>query len=120
MDETPLERLRALCTMLPEVSERQSHGEPAWFVRGRKMFVTYADHHHDDRLGFWAAAPAGAQDGWVSADPERYFIPPYVGVRGWVGVYLDVPAADWAEIEDIVEDAYRSVAPRSLVARLDG
>jgi len=109
-----------MCTALPDVTERQSHGEPAWFVRGKKMFVTYADHHHDDRVAFWAAAPAGAQDGWVSTDPRRYFVPPYVGGRGWVGAYLDVPDIDWGEIEDIVEDAYRSIAPKSLVARLDG
>jgi hypothetical protein len=119
MDEAHLDRLRALCTALPEVSERHSHGEPAWFVRGKKMFVTFADHHHDDRLAFWAAAPDGARDGWVSAHPDRYFVPPYVGVRGWVGVYLDVPDVDWTAIEDVVEDAYRSVAPKVLLGRLD-
>jgi hypothetical protein len=115
-----LGRLRAFCTALPEVSERQSHGEPAWFVRGKKMFVTFADHHHDDRVAFWCAAPAGAQAALVAADPQRYFAPPYVGGRGWVGVYLDLAPVDWASVQDIVEDAYRTVAPRTLVARLAG
>jgi hypothetical protein len=64
MAESPLERLRPLCLALPETTERLSHGEPTWFVRGKKTFVTYADHHHDDRLAFWCAAPPGAQDFW--------------------------------------------------------
>ncbi|HYH33136.1 MAG TPA: MmcQ/YjbR family DNA-binding protein [Pseudonocardia sp.] len=112
-----LERLRALCRALPEVTEKISHGEPTWFVR--KTFVMYADHHHDDRLAFWCAAPPGAQEELVAAAPERFFRPPYVGGRGWLGVYLDVPEVDWTEVAEIVTDAYRQVAPKRLVARLD-
>ena len=115
----PLERLRRLCLALPETTERQSHGEPTWFVRDRKTFVSYADHHHDDRLAFWCAAPPGAQEALVAADPGRYFRPPYVGHRGWLGVYLDV-AVDWEEIGDLVADAWRMVAPKRLLAELDG
>lgn len=113
----PLPRLRALCLALPEVTEKTSHGEPTWFVR--KVFVTYADHHHDDRVGFWCAAPPGAQEALVAARPDRYFRPPYVGGRGWLGVRLDGDAVDWDEIEEIVTDAYRQIAPKKLVARLD-
>jgi hypothetical protein len=112
-----VERLRELCLALPEVSERISHGEPSWFVRGKKQFVMLADHHHDDRLAFWCAAPAGAQEALVGSDPSRYFRPPYVGHRGWLGVYLDVEV-DWEEIAEIVTDAYRVVAPARLVALL--
>jgi hypothetical protein len=114
----PLERLRQLCLALPETTERLSHGEPTWFVRGKKTFVMYANHHHDDRLAFWCAAPEGAQDVLVAAHPEQFFVPPYVGHRGWLGVRLDVPV-DWEEITGIVEDAYRAVAPKRLVAELD-
>lgn len=114
----PLDSVRAICMGLPEVSERQSHGEPAWFVRDKKMFLTYADHHHDDRLAFWCAAPEGAQHTLTVADPDRYFVPPYVGDRGWVGVYLDALPIDWAAIQEIIEDAYRAVAPKSLASRL--
>ncbi|MEW1846896.1 MmcQ/YjbR family DNA-binding protein [Nonomuraea angiospora] len=110
-----LERLRALCLALPEVTERLSHGEPTWFVRGKKTFVMFADHHHDDRLAFWCAAPPGAQGELVAEDPERFFRPPYVGHRGWLGVYLDVEV-DWAEVTEIVADAYRQIAPKSLIA----
>jgi hypothetical protein len=113
---TPLDRLREICLSLPEVTEKISHGEPTWFVR--KSFVTFADHHHDDRLAFWCAAPPGAQEALVAAEPGRYFRPPYVGGRGWLGVWLDVPV-DWTEIAEIIRDAYRTVAPRKLVARLD-
>src|SRR6476661_3368591 len=81
MPKDPLERLRQLCLALPETTERLSHGEPTWFVRGKKTFVMYANHHHDDRLGFWCAAPDGAQETLVGADPERFFVPPYVGHR---------------------------------------
>ena len=115
--EVQAERLRSVCLALPEVAERISHGEPAWFVRGRQ-FAMFADHHHDDRLAFWCAAPEGAQTALVSAYPERFFKPPYYGPRGWLGVYLDVPV-DSEEIVVLVDDAYRTVAPRRLVTLLD-
>lgn len=112
------QRLRELCLALPEVEERLSHGEPTWFVRGKKSFVMYANQHHDDRVAFWCAAPAGVQESMVAAEPLKYFRPPYVGVRGWLGVYLDV-AVDWDDIAQIVEDAYRAVAPKKLLEKLD-
>jgi hypothetical protein len=116
-DIRTLERLRAICLALPGTSERVSHGEPTWFA-GKKTFVTYANHHHDDRLAFWCAAPPGAQEVLAGAEPERFFRPPYVGVRGWLGVYLDVPV-DWAQVESLVQDAYRMVAGKRLLAQLD-
>jgi hypothetical protein len=109
MTQEPLARVRAICLSFPDVTERLSHGEPAWFVRGKKMFVTYADHHHDDRLALWCAAPVGEQEAIVAGDPGRYFVPPYVGGRGWVGAWLDVDV-DWLVVEEILKDAYRTVA----------
>ncbi|HEV7653455.1 MAG TPA: MmcQ/YjbR family DNA-binding protein [Mycobacteriales bacterium] len=116
MSSPGLDRTRALCLALPEVTEKLSHGEPTWFVR--KVFVSFADRHHDDRVAFWCAAPPGAQQARVGADPEHYFVPPYVGGRGWLGVYLDVPV-DWEEVADVITDAYRQIAPRRLTAQLD-
>ena len=110
-ENDPLDALRAICMSLPEVTEKWSHGEPTWFVK--KSFVMYANHHHDDRLAFWCAAPEGAQEILVGADPQRFFRPPYVGVRGWLGVYLDVPQ-EWDALELLVRDAYLTVAPRKL------
>jgi hypothetical protein len=110
----PLDRVRALCLALPETTERPSHGEPTWFIRDKKTFVTYANQHHDDRVGFWCAAPPGAQEALVSGDPEHFFRPPYVGHRGWLGVKLN-DAVDWDEVEGIVEDAFATVAPKKLL-----
>ena len=119
MPTDPVNKLRGICLALPETTERLSHGEPTWFIRDKKTFVSLADHHHDDRLAFWCAAPPGAQDVLVRARPDRYFVPPYVGPRGWLGVWLDVPYLDWDEIADFVTDAYRTVAPKRLAAELD-
>jgi hypothetical protein len=118
VNDDPLERLRGLCLALPETSERLSHGEPTWFVREKKTFVTYANHHHDDRLGFWCASLPEARDLLVAAQPGQYFRPPYVGYRGWLGVYLDVPA-DWEMIGALVVEAYRLVAPKGLLRELE-
>jgi hypothetical protein len=117
LDE-PLLRLRRICLELPRATERLSHGEPAWFVDGKRPFATFADHHHDDRLACWCAATPLAQRALIDAHPARYFRPPYVGHRGWLGVFLDVPV-DWDEIADLVRDAYRLVAPKRALAELD-
>jgi hypothetical protein len=119
--ETELaDRLRAICLALPEVTERPSHGVPTWFVRDKKSFVQlWADGHHDNHVAhLWCAGLPGAQESLIAADPGRYFRPPYVGHRGWIGVLLDPPPADWGEIADLCEDAYRAVAPPTLIARL--
>ena len=115
--EEQIQRVRRICMAMPDVTEKLSHGEPTWFVR--KVFVTFAGRHHDDRVAFWCAAPPGVQEALVGSDPQRFFRPPYVGGRGWLGVYLDVPGVDWAEIAEIVTDAYRTVAPKRLADTLD-
>ena len=111
---------RTICQALPEVTERLSHGTPTWFVRGRTAFVMlWPDGHHRDEFPhLWCAAPQGEQAALIAADPDRFFRPPYVGHRGWVGVRLDGDV-DWAEIAELCIDAYRAVAPQRLVARLD-
>lgn len=109
-----LDRLRSICLALPEASEKPSHGEPTWFV-GERVFANFANHHHDDRLAFWCAAPDGAQEALVAGDPGRFFRPPYVGHRGWLGVHLDV-RVDWDQVEDLVRAAWREVAPKRLAA----
>ncbi len=116
-----VDHMRKICLALPEVTERPSHGTPTWFVREKKTFVQLWDHgHHDDDFAhLWCAAPPGAQEAMIAAEPDRFFRPPYVGGRGWLGVRLDVDV-DWDEIAGICEDAYRVVAPKQLVARLDG
>jgi hypothetical protein len=116
---TTLERVRELCLALPETSERLSHGQPTFFIRGKKSFVMYLDNHHDDgRVALWCAAPGGMQEALVESAPEHYFRPPYVGHRGWLGVRLDRDL-DWNDIAGAIEDAYLTVAPRQLIQTAD-
>ncbi|MBA2718083.1 MAG: MmcQ/YjbR family DNA-binding protein [Chloroflexi bacterium] len=108
-DPATIARLRGLCLALPAVTEKLSHGEPTWFARGRSFAMT-ADHHHDDRLAVWLAAPAGRQESLIETDPARYFRPPYVGHRGWIGVYLDVSNVDWDELAILADESYALIA----------
>jgi hypothetical protein len=113
--ERTLQRIRGICLGLPETSERLSHGAPTFFVREKRAFLmVLTNHHGDGRFAIWCAAPAGIQNMLVEADPERFFVPPYVGHRGWLGMRLDRPFA-WDELAGIAEDAYAEVAPRKLV-----
>lgn len=113
-DAAPLERVRRLCLSLPETSERPSHGAPAFFIREKRTFVMYLDDHHGDgRLALWCAAPEGMQRALVESAPEQYFVPPYVGHRGWIGVRLDRDLA-WGEIAGVIEDAWMTIAPKRL------
>jgi hypothetical protein len=115
-----VDEVRAICMALPQVTERPSHGAPTWFVQGKKTFVQLWEtgHHQDDFPHLWCAAPPGVQGELVEAEPDRFFRPPYVGGRGWLGVRLDVDV-DWDEIAGICADAYRTVAPSRLVGELD-
>ena len=120
--EGTLQRLREICLALPETSERLSHGAPTFFIREKRAFLmVLTDHHGDGRFAIWCAAADGMQAMLVEADPDKFFVPPYVGHRGWLGVRLD-GSLHWGELTGIVEDAYAEVAPRKLVeaARLDG
>lgn len=113
------DRLRAICAGLPEVTERTSHGAVTFFVRGRQTVAYLTDDHHGDgRLALVCAAADGVQDEVLRSDPDRFFRPPYVGHRGWIGLRLDVDP-DWDEVAQVVEQAYRRVAPTTLVRRLD-
>jgi hypothetical protein len=119
-DPDPLPRVRQICIGLPEVTERLSHGAPTWFVRDKVTFVNFWQHghHQHDFPHLTLAAPPGAQEALIADDPVRYFRPPYVGHRGWVGLRMDGDV-DWTEVAELCHEAYRAVAPASLVRRLD-
>ena len=105
-----------MCLSLPETTERLSHGAPSFFIRDKVCFVNYMDNHHDDdRVALWCACPLGMRAGLVKAQPEQYFVPPYVGFRGWIGVRLD-REPDWDDVERVIRDAYLAVAPKRLAA----
>lgn len=110
----PFERARALCLALPEATERPSHGEPAFFVKG-KLFVTFSiDHHHDGEAAIWIKAAPGVQEMLIDENPERYYRPPYVGVSGWVAARMDRKGIPWDDIEALIRclDARRAEAAR--------
>jgi hypothetical protein len=104
----PIERLRTICLALPGTIEKVSHGEPTWHAGGR-MFAQLDDHHHGaDRLAVWLAAGLGDQETVVAEDPARFFVPPYVGHRGWIGVRID-GRPDWRRVATLVRDAHAHV-----------
>jgi predicted DNA-binding protein (MmcQ/YjbR family) len=109
--DDPVTRLRAICMAFPGAVERISHGEPTWFSGKKgKAFAMLDDHHHGaSHLSVWLAASLGAQETLVQVHPRRYFRPPYVGHRGWVGVVLDT-TPDWQVVTELVEEAYREVS----------
>src|SRR4029453_4413822 len=113
--EQVLSRIRELCLALSETNERLSHGAPTFFVRDKRAFVmVLRNHHGDGRFAIWGAAGDGVKGMLVDAAPERFFRPPYVGHRGWLGVRLD-RGIYWDELAGIIEDAFAEVAPPKLV-----
>jgi hypothetical protein len=115
----PVQAVRSICLALPEVNERLSHGAPTFFIRDKKTFATVWDNHHNDqRLGLICAAPVGVQQQLVDEEPDRFYVPAYVGHRGWIGVRLD-RKPDWGEIDQILVEAYTCVAPAKLIAQLN-
>jgi hypothetical protein len=120
MAPSPLTRLRKLCLALPEAHEVEAWGEPTFRVKN-KIFAMYAhadNHHGGGRDAVWCKAAAVNQRLMVDAAPDRFFVPPYVGPSGWVGVWLD-GNVDWKELAGLLEDGYRMIAPKKLVARLE-
>jgi hypothetical protein len=114
VEDAALERVRQICTSFPGGEEKLSHGAPSFHVRG-KMFVMFVDDHHaDGRLAVWCKATHETQSKLVRTDPERFFVPPYVGVKGWVGVRLDHPRTDWIDLAILVEEGWTSIAPKRL------
>lgn len=116
--ETALDRVRGICLALPEAIEKEAWGGPTFRVA--KMFAMFADNHHSDgRLALWIKSTPEDQDVLVDNDPERFFVPPYMGPKGWLGVRLEKDRVDWDLVEELVEDGYRLIAPKKLVAQLD-
>jgi len=116
MPVSPLPRLRKLCLALPEAHEVEAWGEPTFRVKN-KIFAMYAhanNHHGGGRNGVWCKASPINQRLMVEAAPDRFFVPPYVGPSGWIGVWLD-KVADWKELDGLLRDSYRMVAPKKLL-----
>lgn len=109
---TILSKVRRICLALPDATEKLAWGSPTFRVGGKKMFAMFAnDHHGDGRVALWLNAPEGVQEMLVAADPLRFFVPPYQGPFGWIGVRVDLDP-DWDEVRGLVEEAYRTTAPK--------
>jgi hypothetical protein len=110
ISEEHLRRIRRICMSLPETTEKLSHGEPTFFVR-KKVFTMFANNHHDDgHIAVWIPAAPGAQAALIHSAPQTFFRPPYVGVKGWVGVELDAIGDD--ELASLIREAWQLVARR--------
>ena len=116
MKADPEQRVRQLCLALPETSEKISHGRPSFRV-GERMFAMFMDDHHGDgRVAVWLKAAPGVQEILVGSDPRRFFVPPYVGPSGWIGVRVDLDP-DWEEVAVHVREAHREAADAASARR---
>ena len=116
MTSKHLQHVRRICAALPECEEKLSHGAPTFFV-AKKVFCMFADNHHNDgRIAVWLPAPSGLQEVLIANAPEKYFKPPYVGVRGWIGVELR--KVKQKELALHIHEAWRLIAPAKLRAAL--
>ena len=112
MSKDPTERVRRICLALPDTSEKLSHGEPTWFVH-KKVFAMFSNNHHNDgRIAVVCPAPPGIQAMLIEAEPEKFYKPPYVGVRGWVGIHLNRVRDE--ELASHLRQAWRMIAPKKL------
>ncbi len=112
MNSSPTDHLRKICLALPEASEKEAWGDPTFRVRDR---IFAMEKRGDGRVSVWCKAPPGSQEILVGSDPETFFVPPYVGHKGWVGMRLD-DEPDWSEVEALVRRSYRLTAPKRLAA----
>ena len=109
-----LRRVRRICAALPGTTEKLSHGEPTFFV-AKKVYTMFANNHHDDgHIAIWIPAPPGLQATLITTEPKKFFMPPYVGVRGWVGIELE--EVDDDELGFHISEAWRLIAPKKVMA----
>jgi hypothetical protein len=117
MSKEHLQRVRRICVALPETTEKLSHGEPTFFVR-KKVFAMFSNNHHNDgHIAVWLPAPPGIQALLIEGSPEKFYKPPYVGVRGWIGVELDRISDE--ELNFHIREAWRLIAPTKLQAAIE-
>jgi predicted DNA-binding protein (MmcQ/YjbR family) len=118
MPPSPLSRVRRFCLSLPDAHEVEAWGEPTFRYRN-KLFAMYAspgNHHGGGRPAVWCKAAPGVQGVMISADPQRFFSPPYVGKSGWIGIWLD-QSPDWDDVKDAIKESYEMIARKSSSRR---
>ena len=113
-----MERVGRMSLALPDTSVRPAHGAPAYQIRGRTFATVMDNHHGSGRIELWIKGAPGAQAEWVATDPERYYVPAYVGPTGWIGVWLDRPI-DWSAVAELLVEGYLIQAGPRVGAELD-
>jgi hypothetical protein len=108
-----LERLRAICLALPETTEKVAWGDPTWRVRDR-IFAMQKGNYESGRPSLWLKGAEGAQAMLVESDPVQFFVPPYVGHKGWIGLYLDPARIEWVMVRELITESYHLIAPARL------
>jgi hypothetical protein len=115
-----LERLAEICLALPEASQNPAAGHASFQVRGKNFAWYLDDHHGDGRVALVCKAPRGVQHELIASEPSKFFVPAYLGPRGWIGLRLDLDSGvDWDEVAELVRDSYLLIAPRRLAALVD-
>ena len=117
-DPIRLQRLRELCLSFPETGERLDHGDPKWTVNG-KGFATQKGNYEGGRPSVWFKPTPADHAALAGAHPEKFFVPPYTGTKGWLAMYLDLASLDWSEVAELIEDSYRQMAPKRALKVLD-
>lgn len=112
------ERVAGICAALPEATSRREGAHVGFEVRGRRFAWFLEDHHGDGRVALNLKVPPGENSVLIDSDPDRFFMPAYLGPRGWLGVWLDTGAVDWDRVEQLLVDSYRLTAPKRLAARI--
>jgi hypothetical protein len=107
-----MERVRRICLSLPETWEKISHGEPTFFVRKKVFAMCSNNHHNDGHIAVTIPAAIGIQAMMIERSPEKFYRPPYVGVRGWVGIELGKVSDE--ELGLHIREAWRLIAPEKL------
>lgn len=114
--EAALRRVRKICLSLPETTEKEAWDTPTFRILDKKMFAMFVDDHHGNgRIAIWLKAPFGAQSLLVESDPDRFFVPPYVGPKGWIGIHLG-RGVDWKEVAELVQESFQLIAPKRVAA----
>lgn len=113
------DKIAPLATAFPGVTREDSHGHTGFLLRGKRIAWFLVDHHGDGRVAVWLKAPAGEQQALIGTDPVRYFVPPYLGPSGWVGVDLAAAEPDWDELHGLLEQAWRLGATKKAIREYD-
>lgn len=113
------DRVGRMSLSLPDTTVRPAHGSLAYYVRTKSFATAMHDHHGNGRTELWVKGTRDAQQEWVASDDRLYYVPPYVGPSGWIGIWLDVDVVDWPSVAELLVDGYLIQAGTRAATTLD-